>query len=82
GSYNDSSTNINDITQAVATSELDAAVTYNSLTLREDVEFSTGTNSIGAYALSQAAGITVVSVNSGVQSMVQQSVNVQANVNN
>ena len=82
-SFTDNSTNvaINDITVAVADSALSGAVTGNSFGYADGGGMYAEGNSIAEGALSQAAGITVVSMNSGAQNLVQQSVNVQANVN-
>lgn len=79
----DNSTNvsINDISMAVADSALSGTVTGNSFGYAEGGGLYAEGNSIAEGALSEAAGITLVSMTTGAQNLVQQSVNVQSNVN-
>jgi hypothetical protein len=79
----DNSTNLSagDVAVAVANSDLEGTVSGNSFDVGRRASLATGANTIDNGAFDSAAGITVVSQNTGVQSMVQQSVNVQANVN-
>jgi hypothetical protein len=81
----DHSVNISDIHVAVATSVLFGQVTGNSISMTEGLETTefaivTGDNCFasGEYT---SNGISAVSMNTGIMSQTQQSINVQANVN-
>jgi hypothetical protein len=81
----DHSVNISDIHVAVASSVLFGQVTGNSISMTEGLETTefaivTGDNCLasGEYT---SNGISAVSMNTGIMSQTQQSINVQANVN-
>lgn len=79
----DHSIKLKDIDVAVATSVLKGAVAFNSIPmgLGLDIEIETGNNALaskgGTFTVN---GISAVSMNTGLQSLTQQSVNVQANL--
>jgi hypothetical protein len=72
---------IGDISMAIAMSELSGVVTGNYFDAPDLSIFETGDNTMGSESMNSASGITQVSMNTGFQSLSQQSVNVQANLN-
>jgi hypothetical protein len=70
---------IGNIYETVALSELSSSVTGNSFSAGGAPVY-TGANMVDNGSLSNSAGITQVSMNSGFEALTQQSVNVQANL--
>ncbi|MBV5338762.1 MAG: hypothetical protein J0665_04270 [Deltaproteobacteria bacterium] len=70
---------VGDVAVAVASTVLAGAVSSNTIDMK-CADLSTGYNDISGSAFQSAAGINAVSQNSGVNSMLQQSVNVQSNM--
>lgn len=79
----DNSINISDIQVAVAASVLNGQVTGNSISMTSagSLNIDTGSNCLGTDSGSfTTTGISAVSMNTGVMSQTQQSINVQANL--
>jgi|GEM_PF-6745373 len=71
---------VGDVAVAVSSTALSGTVSSNSIRLAPNTGVSTGNNDISGAAFQNAAGITAVSQNTGVNSLLQQSVNVQSNM--
>jgi hypothetical protein len=71
---------IGDVAVAVASSTLTGTVSGNTVSVGQSAYISTGYNNIDGNAFQNASGITTVTQNSGVGSLIQPSVNVQSNL--
>jgi hypothetical protein len=71
---------LGDVAVAVASTTLSGSVTGNTMSLGKAAYISTGYNNIDGNAFQGASGITTITQNSGVGSLIQPSVNVQSNL--
>jgi hypothetical protein len=79
-SNTNSGNTIGDIAVAVASTTLTGTVSGNAATLGASSIMTTGYNNIDGNAFQNASGITSVTQNSGVNSLIQSPINVQSNM--